>query len=40
MKKLPSDQQTPETQAMIETYNRKVDFVDFDTLDEIREALG
>lgn len=30
VKKLPPEQQRAETRAMIETYNRKVDFVDFD----------
>ena len=35
VKKLPEDAQTPEDKAMIETYNKKVNFVDFSSLDKI-----
>ena len=41
-KRLKEDEKTPEVQAMIETYGKKVDFIDFDTLnpliDEIRKT--
>lgn len=32
---LPEEKKTAEVKAMIETYNRKVDFIDFSRLDEI-----
>ena len=32
---LPPEKQNEETKAMIETYNKKVDFVDFDSLKAI-----
>jgi len=32
---LPEEKKTAEVKAMIETYNKKVDFIDFDRLDEI-----
>ncbi len=35
VKRLPEDAQTPEDKAMIETYNKKVNFVDFSSLDKI-----
>lgn len=38
-KKLPEDKQTAEVKAMIETYGKKVDFVDFDKLDKIQNIL-
>lgn len=37
---LPEEKKTAEVRAMIETYNTKVDFVDFDALAPIREAIG
>ena len=42
-KRLKDDEKTPEVKAMIETYGKKVDFIDFDTLnpiiDEIRNPI-
>lgn len=38
-KKLPPEKQTAEIKAMINTYNQKVDFVNFDSLDSIIEIL-
>lgn len=35
VKKLPEDKQTAENKAIIETYNKKVDFIDFSSLDKI-----
>ncbi len=35
VKNLPEEKQTSEDKAMIETYNKKVNFVDFSSLDEI-----
>ena len=35
VKNLPEEKQTAEDRAMIETYNKKVSFVDFSSLDEI-----
>jgi len=32
---LPEDKKTPEVKAMIDTYNKKVNFVDFSSLDKI-----
>ena len=32
---LPEEKKTAEVKAMIETYNKKVDFVDFDSLTAI-----
>jgi hypothetical protein len=34
-KKLPVEKQTEETQDLIITYNKNVNFVDFESLDEI-----
>ena len=35
VKNLPGEKQTAENRAMIETYNKKVDFIDFSSLDKI-----
>lgn len=35
VKKLPKEKLTVENKAMIETYNKKVDFIDFSSLDNI-----
>ena len=35
VKNLPEEKQTAENRAMIETYNKKVDFIDFSSLDKI-----
>ena len=35
VKNLPQDKQSAENRAMIETYNKKVDFIDFSSLDDI-----
>ena len=35
IKNLPEEKQTAEDKAMIETYNKKVNFIDFSSLDEI-----
>ena len=35
VKNLPKEKQTAENIAMIETYNKKVDFIDFSSLDKI-----
>ena len=35
VKKLPKEKQTAEDSAIIETYNKKVDFIDFSCLDNI-----
>ena len=32
---LPEEKKTAEVKAMIETYNKQVDFIDFSCLDEI-----
>lgn len=39
VKNLPKDKQTPEDKAMIETYNKKVDFVDFSSLGKIIDEI-
>ena len=39
-RRLPEEKKTAETRAMIETFNQKVDFVDFDSLRPIVEAVG
>lgn len=39
VKKLPEDKRTAEDQAMIETFDSKVDFVDFDALNHISESI-
>ncbi len=39
VKKLPIDKQTPEVRAMIETYGNKVDFVNYDTLNKVIDAI-
>lgn len=36
---LPEEKKTAEIRAMIETYNQKIDFVNFDTLDYIMKAI-
>ena len=36
---LPEDKKTAEIKAMIETYNKKVDFVDLTTLEPIIKTL-
>lgn len=38
-KSLPEEQKTAEVKAMIETYNKKVNFIDFSCLDKIIEEL-
>ena len=38
-KNMPEDKKTAEVRAMIETYNSKVDFVDFSCLDQIAESI-
>ena len=35
VKKLPEEKKSAEDRAMIETYNKKVEFVDFSSLDNI-----
>lgn len=35
VKKLPNEKQTAEDRTMIETYNKKVNFIDFSSLDKI-----
>ena len=40
VKKIPLEKQTVEMKAMIDTYNQKVDFVDFDSLTDIIEILS
>ena len=35
IKNLPEEKQTSENKAMIETYNKKVNFIDFSSLDDI-----
>ena len=35
VKNVPNEKQTAENRAMIETYNKKVDFIDFSGLDKI-----
>lgn len=37
--KLPEEEQSGEVRAMLETYNKKVDFVDFESLDQIVRAI-
>ena len=39
LKKLPEEKKTPEIKALIETYNSKVDFVDYDSLNQIIKAI-
>lgn len=39
IKKLPAEKQSEENKAIMETYNQKVNFVDFRTLNPIVEAL-
>ena len=39
LKNMPVDQRPKDAQAIIDTYNSKVDFVDFDSLAPIEEAL-
>ncbi len=40
VKNLPPEKRNAETQALIDTFNQKVDFVDLNALDPIVEALG
>ena len=40
VKKIPPEKQTVETKALIDTYNQKVDFVDFNSLNGIIEILS
>ena len=40
VKNLPKDKQTPEDKAMIETYNKKVSFIDFSSLDKIIKEIN
>ena len=40
VKNLPKDKQTPEDKAMIETYNKKVDFINFLSLDKIIKEIN
>jgi len=40
VKKKPLEDQDAETRAMIETYGKKVDFVDLGRLDDLVKALG
>ena len=35
VKNVPQEKQTAENRAIIETYNKKVDFIDFSSLDKI-----
>lgn len=39
-KHLPEEEKTAEVRAMIETFNSKVDFVDYDTLEPIAEGIN
>lgn len=39
VKKLPEEEKTPETKALIETFNSKVDFVDYSSLNQIIKAI-
>lgn len=39
VKKLPNEKQTSEDRAMIETYNKKVNFIDFSSLDKIANEI-
>lgn len=39
-KNIPEKQRTAEDRGMIETYNQKVDFVDYDSLNPIIECIG
>ena len=39
VKNLPEEKQTAENKAMIETYNKKVDFIDFSSLDKITNEI-
>ena len=40
VEKLPEEQQNAETRAMLETYGKQVDFVDFSTLENIIESIN
>lgn len=40
VKNLPKDKQTPEDKAMIETYNKKVSFINFSDLDKIIKEIN
>ena len=39
IKNLPQEKQTAEDKAMIETYNKKVDFIDFSSLNKIIDVI-
>lgn len=38
-KNLPEDKKTAEVKALIETFNSKVDFVDYNSLNQLMEAI-
>lgn len=38
-KRIPLEEQNVETKAMIETYGKKVDFIDFESLKPVFEVL-
>lgn len=40
VKKLPEEQQNAETRAMLETYGKQVDFVDFSLLQPIVDRIN
>ena len=40
VEKMPEEQQNAETRAMLETYGKQVDFVDFSTLENIIESIN
>lgn len=40
LKKIPLEKQDAETKALIETYNQKVDFVNFDSLNNIIKSIS
>lgn len=39
VRSLPIEEQTAEVKAMIETFNQKVDFIDFNSLEEIIKSI-
>lgn len=39
IKNLPEEKKTPEDKAMIDTYNKKVNFIEFSTLDKITNEI-
>ena len=40
VKKIPEEKQNPEIKALIETYNKTVDFIDLNSLNQILESLS